>query len=197
MWKNLEYKRWRILFKEDESKMTPFNHNHLDYYSFILIHDNKIILTDSGGSSYDLKLKDIDARLPEYHNSIRVKGLGYKPDNSKYFTKKYIDCVFRTTIKEHQESLEISLMSTGFNRIDEAINFTRIIKIEEFVTTMEDKSFSANSYPVEHYFHFPVKSKISPLKLQPAISRSVTKEILVVKTLSLLAIPSPIPFDSK
>ena len=170
MWKNLEYNKWRILFKEDESKMTPFNHNHLDYYSFILMHDNKIILTDSGGSSYDLKLKDIDARLPEYHNSIRVKSLGYKPDNSKYFTKKYIDCVFRTTIKKHQESLEISLMSTGFNRIDEAINFTRIITIEEFTTTIEDKSFSEKSYPIEHYFHFPIKSKISNLKNYSNIS---------------------------
>ena len=72
MWKNIEYKNWRILFKSDESKMTPFNHNHLDYYSFILIYKDKIILTDSGGSSYDPKLKDTDARLPEYHNSIKI-----------------------------------------------------------------------------------------------------------------------------
>ena len=49
MWKNLAYKKWRILFKEDESKMTPFNHNHLDYYSFILMHDNKIILSTKNG----------------------------------------------------------------------------------------------------------------------------------------------------
>ena len=170
MWKNLEYKQWRILFKEDESKMTPFNHNHLDYYAFILMYNNKIVLTDSGGSSYDLKLKDIDARLPEYHNSIRVKNLGYKPDNSKYFTKRYIDCSFRTTIKESKESLEINLMSTGFNRIDKEINFTRMIKIEEFVTTIEDRSFSKNSYPIEHYFHFPVGSKISNFKNYSNIS---------------------------
>ena len=160
MWKNLEYKKWRILFKADESKMTPFNHNHLDYYAFILIHDNKVILTDSGGSSYDPKLKDADARLPEYHNSIRIKNLGYKPDNSRYLTKKYIDCTFRTTIKENKGSLEINLMSTGFNRIDKDINFTRTIKINESITSIEDRSFSENIYPIDHYFHFPIKSGI-------------------------------------
>tara|TARA_B100000953_G_C18033204_1_gene423540 strand:+ start:2332 stop:3033 length:702 start_codon:yes stop_codon:yes gene_type:complete len=160
MWKNIEYKNWRILFKSDESKMTPFNHNHLDYYSFILIYKDKIILTDSGGSSYDSKLKDTDARLPEYHNSIKIMNLGYKPANSRYFTKNYIDCKFKTTVNKNANHIEIKLMSTGFNRIDNKINLTRLIKIFDSMIIVEDRSFSNKIYPIEHYFHFPMESTI-------------------------------------
>ena len=160
MWNSLNHNKWRILFKTDEAKMTPFNHNHLDYYSFILIYDDKVILNDSGGSSYDPKLKDTDARLPEYHNSIRIEGLGYKPNNIRYFTNKYINCTFRTKINKKDDCLEISLMSSGFNRIDENISFTRLISIYDSTVLISDESFSTKKYSIEHYFHFPVNSKI-------------------------------------
>jgi hypothetical protein len=160
MWNSLSHKKWRIIFKSDENKMTPFNHNHLDYYSFILIYDDKVVLNDSGGSSYDTKLKDIDARLPEYHNSVRIKGLGYKPDNARYFTNRYTNCIFDTKINKKLDCIEISLMSSGFNRIDENISFTRLISIYDTTVVVSDNSFSVNEYPIEHYFHFPVNSKI-------------------------------------
>lgn len=160
MWNSLSHKKWRIIFKSHENKMTPFNHNHLDYYSFILVYDNKVVLNDSGGSSYDRKLKDINARLPEYHNSIRIKGLGYKPDDTRYFTNRYIDCVFDTRINKNTDHMEISLMSSGFNRIDADISFTRLIRIYESTVVISDNSFSNKEYPIEHYFHFPVNSKI-------------------------------------
>ena len=160
MWNSLNHKKWRIIFKSDENTMTPFNHNHLDYYSFVLIYDNKIVLNDSGGSSYDPKLKDIDARLPEYHNSIRINGLGYKPDKTRYFTNRYINCVFDTKINEKSDCIEISLMSSGFNRIDENISFTRLIRIYDSIVEISDNSFSNKQYPIEHYFHFPINTKI-------------------------------------
>tara|TARA_X000000368_G_C23050506_1_gene721165 strand:+ start:226 stop:930 length:705 start_codon:yes stop_codon:yes gene_type:complete len=160
MWNSLNHKKWRIIFKSDENIMTPFNHNHLDYYSFVLIYDNKVVLNDSGGGSYDPKLKDIDVRLPEYHNSIRIKGLGYKPDSTRYFTNRYINCIFETKINKKSDCIEISLMSSGFNRIDENISFTRLIRIYDSTVVILDNSFSNKQYPIEHYFHFPVNSKI-------------------------------------
>lgn len=160
MWNSLNHKKWRIIFKSDENIMTPFNHNHLDYYSFVLIYDNKVVLNDSGGGSYDPKLKDIDVRLPEYHNSIRIKGLGYKPDSTRYFTNRYINCIFETKINKKSDCIEISLMSSGFNRIDENISFTRLIRIYDSTVAILDNSFSNKQYPIEHYFHFPVNSKI-------------------------------------
>tara|TARA_B110000858_G_C17785371_1_gene466978 strand:+ start:45 stop:749 length:705 start_codon:yes stop_codon:yes gene_type:complete len=160
MWNSLSHNKWRILFKTDETKMTPFNHNHLDYYSFILIYDDIVILNDSGGSSYDPKLKDTDARLPEYHNSIKIEGLGYKPNNIRYLTDKYINCTFRTKINKKPDCLEISFMSSGFNRIDENISFTRLISIYDSTVLILDNSFSNKEYSIEHYFHFPVNSEI-------------------------------------
>ncbi len=160
MWNSLNFEKWRILFKTDEINMTPFNHNHLDYYSFILIYDNEVILNDSGGSSYDPKLKDTDARLPEYHNSVRIDGLGYKPDNTRYFTNKYIDCSFETIINKNDNCLQIKLMSTGFNRVDSDISFTRLISIYNSYVTILDQSFSNKVHPIEHYFHFPVDSHV-------------------------------------
>ena len=101
--------------------------------------------------------------IKTYHNSIKIMNLGYKPADSRYFTKSYIDCEFKTTVNKNTNNIEIKLMSTGFNRIDDKINLTRLIKIFDSMIIVEDSSFSNKIYPIEHYFHFPMESTVKQL----------------------------------
>ena len=160
MWEKVKYDKWEILMKSSEDDCDGPNHSHSDFIHFTVKYDDEIILIDSGRASYDPNCLHNEAYLPEFHNSVRIEGLGYKPDKKRLFTSDYSRNNSSIDALSQNDSLIINLRTDGFNRIDKDICFIRKIRIKVDSIIIEDISGSRNNLEIEHYFHFK-KSKVN------------------------------------
>ena len=154
MWEKVKYDKWEILIKSSEDDCDGPNHSHSDFIHFTVKYDEESVLIDSGRASYDPKCLHNEAYLPEFHNSVRIEGLGYKPDKKHLFPSNY--SINNSTIDalSNNNSLIINIRTDGFNRIDKDICFIRKIRINGDSIIIEDISGSKNDLEIEHYFHF-------------------------------------------
>ncbi len=154
MWKKIEYGLWSLVLKENEDKIGFYNHSHHDFLHLNLNYDQIPILIDTGRGSYSDTRAHSKSYLPEYHNSVRINGLGYKPDNMRLYPPEYINHIHDIKIDELDEKLKITIFTNGFNRIDKEINFKREVSLYKDRVVIKDISEAKKSYLIENFFHF-------------------------------------------
>jgi len=160
MWKKINFNLWSIVLKEDENNITEYNHGHHDFLHLNLSYDDMPILIDTGRASYSSKDKHGNSYLPEYHNSIRINGLGYKPDILKLYPIDYYKHTHNLKIIEDVNRKRIIISTDGFNRIDKKINFIRQIDLYTDYVSITDISNSMDNHVIENFFHFDKKVRI-------------------------------------
>tara|TARA_Y100000816_G_C26097456_1_gene581025 strand:+ start:344 stop:1042 length:699 start_codon:yes stop_codon:yes gene_type:complete len=170
VWKKIQFKSWEIVFKTDEVISTPYHHCHHDFYGFVLYDDGIPLMVDSGGASYDSKFDKYNkAQLPNYHNSILINGLSYRPYSTRFYPNDYWTPIFVNETINEGDSIKIKLSSTGFNRIISDINLTRTIELSECMICIDDTCGTSSDITISNFFHFDqnlsVKDKKSHLNI--------------------------------
>ena len=159
MWNRASYQNWTIIYKSSEV-FTPYTHSHYDFLHFILLDNNRPLLIDSGRGSYDPSNTHYASYLPQYHNSLIINDLSYKPYNALRYPPTYFHYKCTSEIDQQCNSLIIKLYTDGFNRIKPNFNLSRTIEISKLSVKIIDNINDASQYIIENYFHIDSRFNI-------------------------------------
>ena len=154
MWDKITFSDWEIIYRKGNSFENIENHEHMDYLHFIVNYRGYPILIDSGLASYMSNHIHANARNAEYHNSLLIDGCAYKPMKKKIFPDKYYAMNSSSIKTKTQTGYKLILKTSGFNRIDNNIDFERHLLIANKSLTIIDNSNSKTNHKIENYFHF-------------------------------------------
>ncbi|MBH44250.1 MAG: hypothetical protein CMD88_02185 [Gammaproteobacteria bacterium] len=161
MWEKTNFNKWSLIMRSSDKFSYLPNHEHHDLLHFVLFYNELPVLVDSGRASYNPIDVHAKSYLPEYHNSIRIDGLGYIPDSKHLYPNNYNYQDSNIITKVENKTLEILIRTQGFNRIDNKINFTRRILVNQNKIEIIDSSQSLKSHVIDNYFHFHPQVKIN------------------------------------
>ncbi len=159
MWDKITFADWEIIYRKTDSFDNIASHEHTDYLHFIVNYMGYPILVDSGLASYMPDHKHASARNAEYHNSLLIDNLSYKPLKNRVFPDRYYASKNSAIKTELQSGCKVVLKTSGFNRIDKDINFERHLMIDRKSLAISDISLSKTNHKIENYFHFNPKLK--------------------------------------
>jgi len=154
MWDKITFSDWEIIYRKGNSFENIENHEHIDYLHFIVNYRGYPILIDSGLASYVSNHAHANARNAEYHNSLLIDSYAYKPMKKKIFPDKYYAMNNSSIKTKTQTGYKLILKTSGFNRIDNNIDFERHLLIANKSLTIIDNSNSKTNHKIENYFHF-------------------------------------------
>ena len=154
MWDKIIFSDWEIIYRKSNSFENIENHEHIDYLHFVVNYMGCPILVDSGLASYMSNHIHANARNAEYHNSLLIDGCAYKPMKKKIFPDKYYAMNSSSIKTKTQTGYKLILKTSGFNRIDNNIDFERHLLIANKSLTIIDNSNSKTDHKIENYFHF-------------------------------------------
>ena len=149
MWDKITFSDWEIIYRKGNSFENIENHEHIDYLHFIVNYRGYPILIDSGLASYVSNHAHANARNAEYHNSLLIDSYAYKPMKKKIFPDKYYAMNNSSIKTKTQTGYKLILKTSGFNRIDNNIDFDNT-KIE-FVNHSNELSNSDLNLYSEQY----------------------------------------------
>lgn len=153
MWDKIIFSDWEIIYRKGNSFQNIKNHEHIDYLHFTVNYRGYPILIDSGLASYMSNHIHANARNAEYHNSLLIDGYAYKPMKKKIFPDNYYAMNNSSTKMKTQTGYKLILKTSGFNRIDNSINFERHLLITSKSLAVIDNSNSLIDHKIENYFH--------------------------------------------
>ena len=154
MWDRIIFSDWEIIYRKSNAFKNIENHEHADYLHFIANYMGYPVLVDSGLASYMNNHPHSKARNAEYHNSLLIDGYAYKSMKKKIFPDEYY-AMSNSSIKiKTGTGCKLILKTSGFNRIDNNINFERHLLIDNKSLTIVDNSNSKIDHEIENYFHF-------------------------------------------
>ena len=175
MWCKNNIYDWCIIYKKNEDLINNPNHSHYDFFSFYLFHHNMPIMIDSGRGSYQTSLPHYNSHYPEYHNSILLNNLSYKPFMTNTLPKKYVESICYVNETSNSDEYTIDMYATGFNRINRKINFKREITLSRNSFIISDMIFSHKSFLINNFFHFDNSLKIDNRKKEFYINNNSFK----------------------
>ena len=161
MWDKIIFSDWEIIYRKSNSFENIENHEHTDYLHFIANYMGYPILVDSGLASYMSNHPHSKARNAEYHNSLLIDECAYKPMRKKIFPDEYYVTSNSSMKTKTKTGYKLILKTSGFNRIDNNINFERHLLVDNKSLTIIDNSNSKIDHKIENYFHFD--SNIQPM----------------------------------
>ena len=154
MWDKVIFSNWEIIYRTSSSYVNIENHEHQDYLHFIVNYLGYPVLVDSGLASYMKDHMHANARNAEYHNSILIDGHPYSPTKEKIFPDEYYVTHNSSAKTKTKTGYKVILKTSGFNRIDSAINFERHLIIDDKSLIIIDNSKSVLDHKIENFFHF-------------------------------------------
>ena len=160
MWEKINFKNWDIIYKQSEDYIDTPNHSHFDFLSFMLFHKKSPILIDCGRSSYNKYNVHYDAYMPKYHNTITLDELSYKPYHYNRYPMEYYEHSSYTKKTINDSSINIEMITDGFNRIDDTLKYKRVLSMMDDVFKVTDCFTSNNAHTVKNFFHFHNSLKV-------------------------------------
>jgi hypothetical protein len=155
-WYRSDFGPWTLLLRANEMGVPEHvGHQHNDYYHFVLYHEGRPFLVDSGRRSY--RNDDVwgpYGKSARAHNSFCIDGFGVVPERWNRYPSWYGQIPQKAEWKDSSDESRILLTSEGFSRLTSPVKVGRTLELKKESFALEDSFLGSGKRMIEHFFHW-------------------------------------------